>query len=150
MISILCNRVGGFINWIRNCIHFTLFQSYVAVWVASSITCTLGFQSYVVVQATMLFNFLNLFRLVFSILYSYSNCVSICCVANISLLNASYSVVDWLALIIPLFAFVINLVLHLFTFYSFLVFSVRWKKSPYHNRQRFLSTQPHGLRHFQF
>jgi hypothetical protein len=38
---------------------------------------------------------------------------------------------DWLALIIPLFAFVINLVLHLFTFYSFLAFSVRWKKSPY-------------------
>ena len=35
------------------------------------------------------------------------------------------------ALIIPLFAFVINLVLHLFTFYSFLAFSVRWKKSPY-------------------
>ena len=55
---------------------------------------------------------------------------------------------DWLALIILLFAFVINLVLHLFTFYSFLAFSVRWKKSPYHNWQRFFPTQPHGLRHF--
>jgi hypothetical protein len=78
----------------------------------------------------MPFNFLNLFRLVFSILYSYSNCVSICCVANISLLNASYSVVDWLALIIPLFVFVINLVLHLFTFYSFLVFPSDGKRAP--------------------
>ena len=49
-------------------------------------------------------------------------------------------------LIIPHFAFVINLVSCLFTFYT--SFCVLRRKNPCHSRQRLFSTQPHGLRHF--
>ena len=34
--------------------------------------------------------------------------------------------------------------------YFLFIFVARRKKSPYHNWQRFSSTQPHGLRHFKF
>ena len=34
--------------------------------------------------------------------------------------------------------------------YILYIFAAGWKKSPYHNWQRFFPTQPHGLRHFKF
>ena len=51
--------------------------------------------------------------------------------------------------IISQFAFAINLTLRLFTFYSFFLLSLT-EKEPLPHWQRFFSTQPHGLRHFEF